>query len=168
MKKLLMCAVLAFNASAYAAVPTDASLKELLQITDSQKMMDQSFGQIDQYMKMGMQEAFKGKEMTPEIQKKMDDTSLKIAAVFKEEFSWESFEPIFIEIYRKSFTQSDVDGMLQFYKTEAGQSVIKKMPLVMQNTMELTQQRMKDVMPKIMQIAEESMKDIEKGEAVKK
>lgn len=165
MKKLLLCSVLACSGSVFATAPTDASLKELLQITDSKTMMDQSIGQFDQYMKMGMQEAFKGKEVTPEMQKKIDATSIKLAAVFKEEFSWESFEPIFIDIYRKSFSQSDVDGMLQFYKTEAGQSVIKKMPLVMQNTMEITQQRMTEIMPKIMKITEDSLQEMTPTEA---
>lgn len=79
---------------------------------------------------------------------------------FKEEMSWDKMEPLFVDVYKKSFSQSDVDGMIQFYKTPAGQSVVKKMPLVMQNSMQVMQQRMSTVMPKIMQLTEESTREM--------
>lgn len=108
-------------------------------------------------MQLGMQEALKDKKVTPEMQQQIAMTSDKISQLIRDEFSWKNFEPTLMAVYRKSFSQSDVDGMIAFYKTEAGQSVIKKMPIVMQNTMQLTQERMKVVLPQIMQITEESI-----------
>lgn len=157
MKKWLLGLALAVSLPALAAVPTDASIKALLQITDSKTMIDQSMGQIDQYMELGLQEVIKDKEITPEMQKQINIATGEMSGLLKDEFSWQKFEPMLIEIYRKSFSQSDIDGMLAFYKTEAGQSVVKKMPLVMQNTMQLMQERMQQVMPKMMRIAEQSI-----------
>ena len=56
------------------------------------------------------------------------------------------------EIYRKSFSQSEMDGMLKFYKSPAGKAVIAKMPVVMQNTMQVMQGEMAEMMPKIQQL----------------
>lgn len=44
-----------------------------------------------------------------------------------------------IGIYLQSFTQKDVDGMLRFYKSKAGQAVIAKMPVVMPRIQNLTE-----------------------------
>lgn len=167
MKKLLLCLVLAISAPAFADTPTDASLKELLVISDVQGMMNDTLIQMESYMKAAMLEPLKGVEITPEMQQQMDAHSKKIMQIFKEEMDWPKMEPLFVEIYKKSFSQSDVDGMLQFYKTPAGQSVVKKMPLVMQNSMEVMQQRMAVIMPKIMQATEETVRVAKEKQPIK-
>lgn len=162
MKKLLLFLVLAVSTPAFADAPTDVSLKELFVLTDTKGMVDTMFDQTDSYMKASMQQALDGMHVsaTPKMQQAMDDYSRKASQIFKEEMSWDKMEPLFVDVYKKSFSQSDVDGMIQFYKTPAGQSVVKKMPLVMQNSMQVMQQRMSTVMPKIMQLTEESTREM--------
>lgn len=167
MKKLLLCLALAFSAPVFADVPTDASLKELFAVSDVQASMDQALGQMDSYMQAGIKEGLQGKEITPDMQQKINNNSKKIAQIFKEEMSWDKMEPLFLQIYRKSFSQSDVDGMVQFYKTPAGQSVVKKMPLVMQNSMEVMQQRMAVIMPKIVQATQQTMQEMQPKQPAK-
>ena len=65
-------------------------------------------------------------------------------------------EPMYLRIYRKSLSQSDVDGMIAFYKTPAGQAVINKMPLILQNTMAEVSQ----MMGPMMQRAERMQQDL--------
>jgi len=74
--------------------------------------------------------------------------------------TWESFEPNVIDLYKKSFTQSEIDGMVQFYKSPAGKAVIAKMPVVMQNNMQLVQGRMKTLLPKIQQLQQETFEKL--------
>nr|WP_276510032.1 DUF2059 domain-containing protein [Niveibacterium umoris] len=62
---------------------------------------------------------------------------------------------MFLDIYQKTFTQKEVDGMLSFYKSPAGQAVIKKMPQVMQASMQIMQARMSKLVPQIQQITAE-------------
>ena len=50
-------------------------------------------------------------------------------------------------------TQKEVDGMIAFYKTEAGIAVIEKMPQVMQLSMELVMELMQKISPRIQQIS---------------
>jgi hypothetical protein len=62
-----------------------------------------------------------------------------------------------IDIYRRSFTQHEIDGMLEFYRTDAGQAVIAKMPLVMENTMAVMQEDLRVMMPRIREIQEDTI-----------
>ena len=60
-------------------------------------------------------------------------------------------------IYKQSFTQKEVNGMLDFYKSEPGQAVIAKMPLVMQNTMQAMQARMNTTFPKLQKLQQDAI-----------
>ena len=73
----------------------------------------------------------------------------------KELLDWKKLEPVYVRIYQKSFSQEEVDGMIAFYKTPAGQAVIGKMPAVMQNTMDEMQQMMTPVMQKMQRMQQD-------------
>jgi Uncharacterized protein conserved in bacteria (DUF2059) len=57
-----------------------------------------------------------------------------------------------IEVYRDSFTQHDVEEMFKFYRSPTGQTVVAKLPAVMQQMSQYSQQRPKDMIPKIQQL----------------
>jgi hypothetical protein len=104
-----------------------------------------------------MKQALAGQTVTAEQQKIMDQTAVEMAAVLKQEMRWEEFEPLMIAVYKKSFTQKEMDGMLAFYKSDVGQSIVAKMPQVMQNSMQLMQSRMGAIMPKLQKIVAEAV-----------
>ena len=88
-------------------------------------------------------------------------------AILKEMFEWNKLEPMYLRVYQKSFTQQEVDGMIAFYKTPAGQAVISKMPVVMQNTMNEMQQMMGPMMQKIQRMQQDVVAEM-KAEGQKK
>lgn len=88
-------------------------------------------------------------------------------AALKEMLDWNKLEPLYVRVYQKSFTQSEVDGMIAFYKTPAGQAVISKMPAVMQNTMNEMQQMMGPMMQRLQKMQQEVVAEM-KAESEKK
>ena len=72
-----------------------------------------------------------------------------MATMMKDLLDWKKLEPLYVRVYQKTFNQQEVDGMIAFYKMPVGQTVIAKMPAVMQNTIEEMQQMMAPVMQKI-------------------
>lgn len=145
---------LAFSPTMAADRPvSDASVKRLIEVTNSKKMLDGVMLQMDEMMKSSMKQAVAGQSFTPEQETVLVEMQGEMADLLKAELNWDALEPMFIEIYRKTFTQKEVDGMLSFYKSPAGQAVIAKMPLVMQNTMQAMQARMGALMPKIRQLS---------------
>jgi hypothetical protein len=57
--------------------------------------------------------------------------------------------------------------MLAFYKSPAGQAMIKKMPVVMQHSMQAMQQTLTPVMQKMQTIVQETVAEIEAEGAAK-
>lgn len=139
---------------------SEASIRELLQVTEARKLVDGILPQIDAGMKASMQQALKGQAPTPKQQKSIDKMTEKMMALMQEEFSWEKLEPLYLQIYQKAFTQEEVDGMLAFYKSPAGAAVIKKLPTVMKESMGSVQQMMGPLMQKIQILAKETAAEI--------
>lgn len=154
---LSVCLLFCAGAQAAETKPSDESIRRLLTVTEAGKMLDAAMSQVGTMMENMMKQATQGKTVTPEQQKAMADLRAKSAAIMQEELSWQKMEPLYMRIYRDSFSQEEVDGMLAFYATPAGKAVIKKMPLVMQNTMAVMQERMGPVMVRIQQQARETM-----------
>ncbi len=83
----------------------------------------------------------------------------------KEVLDWNKLEPMYVRVYQKSFTQEEVDGLIAFYRTPAGQALINKMPVVMQNMMTEVQQMMHPMMQAMKRMQQEVVAEIQ---AVKK
>src|SRR2546421_8094636 len=126
--------------------PSEASIKQLLEVTHAHQLLDNMMSQIDAMMKNAMQQVTQGQPPPPEVQKSFDKAHNEIMTMFKEQFTWDKMEPVYVRVYQKSLSQPEVDGMVAFYKTPIGQSVIGKMPVIMQNSMNETMQMMGPMM----------------------
>src|SRR5260370_35885231 len=114
------------------APPSDASVKHLLEVTQTHKMLDSTMAQMNAFMTQMMQQATQGQKITPQIQKDIDKRQSEMMANLKELLDWNKLEPMYVRIYQKSLTQPEDNGMIGFYKTSSGQAVINKMPVVLQ------------------------------------
>lgn len=139
---------------------SEASIRELIEVTQSKKLFDGAMMQMDTMLKNMIKQELAGHPPTAEQKLAIDSMQAKIIALFDDDMKWESLEPTMIDIYRKSFTQSELDGMLTFYKSSAGQAMLAKMPIVMQNTMQAMQGRMAILMPELKKIEDDTLKDI--------
>jgi hypothetical protein len=139
-----------------AVPPSDVSLRELLQLTQSQKMVDGILAQTDAMMQQSMQQLSGGQALNDAQRKVLDDTRAKLVAEMRRSMNWEQLEPKLITIYQKSFTQEEVDGLLAFYRSPTGQALIAKMPVVMQHSMELMQEQTAQMMPRMREIQSET------------
>jgi len=155
---IVFWAVLALQpASAQDSRPTEQSIKELLNVMHSSKLIDSAMAQVDSVMQNSMQQALAGEHLTADQQKILQHMRAKTAALLKDMLKWGTLEPTMIEVYRKSFTQHELDGMLAFYRSEAGQAVIAKLPTVMQQTMQAMQVRINELMPKLQQLQQDTV-----------
>jgi len=105
--------------------------------------------QMDILLLQAIAQATKGQQVSEKVQNDIDRHRSEMASLMKELLDWKKLEPTYVRIYQKSFTQAEVDGMIAFYRTPAGQAMIGKMPAVMQNSIDEIQQLMGPVMEKI-------------------
>lgn len=137
------------NAPAASNPPSEASIKELLQVTQVRKLVDSMMSQMDTLLLQTVAQATQGQAIPPKIQKEIDQQRAEMMGLMKDLLAWEKLEPLYVRVYQKTFTQQELDAMLAFYKTPAGAAMIAKMPAVMQNTMEEMQGLMGPVMEKM-------------------
>lgn len=166
MKKITaaICFFFAFAGSAFASQPSDASLNQLMAITDMKQMINGMFAQFDGMMNGFIRESLNGQQVTEPQQIAINNMKTKMVALLKNEYKWEILKPKFIQIYKDSLTQDEVNGMIEFYKTPSGQAVIKKMPVVMQQSMMVSQSMIHSLMPRIQQIQQEFIAEMKAAE----
>ncbi|WP_454046871.1 DUF2059 domain-containing protein [Chryseobacterium sp. Marseille-Q8038] len=98
----------------------EAKLKELITLTRSDKMLSIAFQQfMDHY------------------NNRYKDLPDSFWDEFKKDMSLEKIFALYIPVYKKYFTDSDVDELIKFYKTPAGQKMIENMPSLMNDSMKI-------------------------------
>jgi hypothetical protein len=143
-----------------AATPSEASIKQLLEVAQSHKLIDSVMSQMDNLMEQTIAQATKGQQVSAKVQKDIDRRRVELAGIMKELLDWKKLEPMYVRIYQKTFTQPEVDGMIAFYKSPAGQAVITKMPSALQTTMDEMQGTMGPVMQKMQQMQQDVVAEI--------
>jgi hypothetical protein len=143
----------------HAAPPSDASIATLLEITQSSKMLDTMYASMEQSIRQGMQAAMAGKTLTAEQNRVMELAPARLAALMREEMKWATLEPMVVQIYRETFDQAEVDGLIAFYQSPTGQAFVAKTPLVMQRSMAATQAQVHAFVPKLQAAMRDVMKE---------
>lgn len=156
---MALCGALFTASPAHAAPPTEESVKELLRVTQAESMMENMYGQVENAMRQGMRQASAGQTLSAEQEKMLDIAPRKFVAVMRQELNWAVMSPGFVQIYRDTLDQSEVDGLVAFYKSPAGQAFIQKMPQILQRSMALSQSQMASFLPKMRTAMEEAMKE---------
>jgi hypothetical protein len=166
MKKIsaIICLFLILSNPVFAAPPSDASLNQLITLTDMKQMMGGVFDQVDGLMNDVIQQSLKDQKVTKAQQLAIDNMKTKMVSLLKKEYGWELLEPKFMQIYRDSFTQEEVDGMIVFYQSPSGQAVIKKMPVVMQQAITMSQSMIQALAPKMQKIQQEFTAEMKAAE----
>jgi hypothetical protein len=161
MKKLLLISVLLLAAPLHAQTqpPSDSSIRELLTLSKSERLIDGMWQQMDQMMKSSVAAA--APQGFNDAQRKiMDDMTTQMGEIVRDVMSWKDLEPRFIDLYKQTLSQSDVDGMVTFYKSEAGQALIEKMPLIMQRSMTMVTDKVQSMTPRLQALQQETARKL--------
>jgi len=145
--------------------PSAESIQKLLEVTQAKSIVDAIPQQMDAYFTSALNKFVDGQPLSAEQQQQIDQQRQKLAAMMKDAFDWEAMQSLYLEVYGKTFTQSEVDSMISFYSSPAGHAVVVKMPLAMKNTMAAVQQRMQAFVPKIQQMAKDAATEIKAPKA---
>jgi hypothetical protein len=147
--------------------PSEASIKQLFELTHARQMVDTMMTQMDTAMNNAMQQVTQGQSVSPEVQKTFDQCRSEVTGAMKEQFTWEKLEPMHVRMYQKTLTQGEVDGMVAFYKTPAGQATVNKMPAIMQESMTATMQMMTPMAQRIRRMQQDVATQIQAEKAQK-
>jgi uncharacterized protein len=148
------------QAPAQAESPSAASLDKLLAVTQAEKLTDSVVQQVNATMRPMMEQALETKTMTAEQRERankfMSSFVEKMNKIMADELSWDRMKAMNLQIYGEAFTQQEVDDLIVFYESPTGKAFVEKMPLVMQKSMTLMQQRMGPMMARIQAAAKQT------------
>src|SRR3954462_3326130 len=162
---LTLCVSLIYAAdnpspSPASAPPTEPSIKQLLEVAQAHKLVDSVMAQMDSLLQQTIAQATKGQPVPDKVQRDIDQRRTEVLTMMKDLLDWKKLEPMYVRIYQKTFTQQEVDGMIAFYKSPAGQAVITKMPSAMQSTIDEMQGAMGPAMQKMQQLQQDVVAEI--------
>lgn len=146
-----------FSLGAFASEPAKKeSVEKLLELTDASSMVDTMYVQMEgMFANMATQMG-----VTEKNRAAYDRYMKKVIAVISEDMGWKKMKEPLVQIYTKHLTEEEVQGMIDFYSSDVGKSMIKKMPLIMQDSMGMGQKMMVDAIPKIKALAEEMAAEV--------
>ncbi|MDR3481918.1 MAG: DUF2059 domain-containing protein [Burkholderiaceae bacterium] len=167
MKKILVAIFLsAVPFLCHAAEPSQESIEKLLTVTQTQKLVEQMIPQMEDMMKSVADKEIDAQKLPPEKSAKAKTLSAsitkKMTAILREQLSWDNLKKIYIPIYRDSFTQEEVDGLIAFYSSPAGNALIAKMPVVMQKSMAAMQQLIVPMMQEMQKATAQAVEEMKK------
>lgn len=166
MKSLLSftLALVGATLSLHASPPTDLSITDMMNAMQVDKMVTQIALQMDSGMKAGLEQgvaqALAGKEPSPAQRLKIDEARSKLSAMVKEELSFEKTKDIYLQVYKDTFSQEEVNSIIAFYASPAGKSMVQKLPDAMQKGGTLMQQRLAPTMQRMQGMMQDVVKDV--------
>ncbi|MCF7221679.1 DUF2059 domain-containing protein [Marilutibacter chinensis] len=136
-----LLALLLAAPGAFAAPPSDAQVDRLMELTRARDTLEAMWPQLEAMQRQIAEQALagSGKTLDKGQRAELDAMLERQLRTMQSAMSWEHLEPIYREIYQQTFESEDVDAMIAFYESEAGQKLIAKTPQLMQNTMRATQ-----------------------------
>jgi uncharacterized protein len=146
MKGIIGAIILACVSTAVAAAPpSDQSIDALLAASHVDRMLEPFQQMMEASLRQGIAAALQGRTLNPAQQRVVDALPAKFAAIAREELSFDKLRATIVPVYRETFTQEEVDGMIAFYSSPIGRSVVDKLPVVTQKI----QAQMQPLMPPI-------------------
>ena len=78
----------------------------------------------------------------------------KISPVLAQELNWDKLKPRYVKAYADTFTEEELDAILAFYKSPAGQAWFAKSPEVGEKARQITQQAIQDAQAQVRKVVE--------------
>lgn len=94
--------------------------------------------------------------MTPEQTANIQKTQAQILDLIQSRMSWDALKPEMVNAYAELFTAKELDDLIAFYKTPAGQKLVEKMPALNAKASQISQRRVMELLPQIQKLAAES------------
>ncbi len=163
LKAITSIAATLISLNALAQQPSEASIESLFEVMNSKQLVEDSLVKIDATLQSSLNRSLKGKPATAYqigiVKQAKDD----ISALIHNRLSWQNMKPVFIQSYQKTFSQDEINGILEFYQTDAGKALLNKLPTAINTSVELMESQLKDMSPeidKIRQAAIDKMKGV--------
>ncbi|MDE1175474.1 MAG: DUF2059 domain-containing protein [Edaphobacter sp.] len=96
-----------------------------------------------------------GGQVPPDSKAKFDAFELQLKQATEAQIGWKVLGPEYVDLYAKTYTEPELDAILSFYKSPAGQSMLTKSPELSAQSMQLVQAKMTTLQPQLQKLAQD-------------
>ncbi|MHA6204872.1 DUF2059 domain-containing protein [Dyella soli] len=157
---VMLVACLVSPAMAADQVPSDASLHQLLDALHTRAQVDGVLAKAAERIHSGVLAGLGNTTPDAAQWKMLQEGERRMVELLKRELTWEQVEPIYLDVYRKRFSQQEVNDMIAFYKSPSGQALLIKMPLATQDATQMEAEKMRSLQPELTKIGQETISQL--------
>ena len=143
---------------ASAQQPTEAQVDRLLEVMRARETLDAIMPQVQASQQQMVAQLTAEEQLSAEERQRIERSAAESSAQMAEILSWEKMAPLYRDIYSNTFSADDVEAMIGFYSSEAGQNLLDKMPQLMENTMAAVQQM---IVPMLQELEQDITAELE-------
>jgi hypothetical protein len=122
----------------------EAKIEELLTLMKIEQLQKQSMDSIQQMISNQL-------KSQPDAAKAAEKQK-RIFALLAEKTSWQTMKATYIKVYSDTHSDSEIDGILLFYRSPAGKAMVDKQPALMSKMSSAMQSQMSEIMPQVQKI----------------
>lgn len=137
-----------------------AKVEELFTVMRLDHTMDQLLAAIRQQTAKLMQSQPGYDQLSPQQKQLTEDFQKKVMAVALDSVGWKAIEPDMVNLYATTYSLQEIDGLLTFYKSPVGQTMLDNTPELTKKSLGMTQQRIATLQPKLQEMLTEFSKQM--------
>lgn len=131
---------------------------ELIILSEVNKVLDQLRLQV-----VRMTDQLLGQQAVPEeYAEELQGFQKELLGMIFSELSWSTMKDDCIRIYAEVFSKEELETLVEFYRSLAGRSMVRKQPELMQKTLAAARVKIQDLLPRIEKMTRD-FKDLVKG-----
>ena len=150
---LLLCTALAAHADDASKL---AKVEEYFKLAKLDRLAAQTMSMAASQINSSIMGNMMGVTFTADQKKQIDAVQAQVMQLLQKSLGWDALEPEYAKIYAAAYTEEELDGLLAFYRSPAGQAMVAKTPALMSQANTIVQAHMSTVMPQLQQILKES------------
>lgn len=153
--KLISVFLLTNLASAQAAPASPESLNTLIEQTG----LKQNLASVSKDLEAKLQQHIKtaNLNLSPAQQASLDKATPKIAQAVRNELGWSQWQPLVLKTYQDSFTQEEVNQLLELYKRPGYAALAQKMQDANGKTQQIVMQRLPKIIEKVVPMIDQAI-----------
>lgn len=159
-KTALAIALLTALPTAFAATPPDDLILKFMEVSNVKGTLEGMRNNADTALKANMLQSLQYASLNDKQKKIAEEAGDKAVKVQQEYLSYESITKLILPLYRKTFTQEELQAAIKFYSSPEGRSINQKMPGLAGDSMRLTSELNQKVIPQYQKIAQDAAERI--------
>ena len=140
-----------------------AKAREYFALTHTEQISEQVVNQVTNQANQALLQALMGAKPTPDQQRVVDEMEGQMRAILQRTIGFRALEPEYARLLAAAYTEQELDQILAFYRSPAGQALVEKTPALLQQTSTLVQERVGNAAPELQEVIRHAMEQVIKA-----